>query len=64
MALDNNLFRRISFGGKQIDFGVKRKSRTPQVTLVRPCELQLGGELSLQFKVSNFDESKGFHVWP
>lgn len=64
MVLTTTCFAQISFGGKQIDFGVKRKKPgTPQVTLVGPASYDSGSKLSLQFKVSNFDESKGFHVY-
>src|ERR1700733_386107 len=64
MVLTTTCFAQISFGGKQIDFGVKRKKPgTPQVMLAGPASYESGSKLSLQFKVSNFDESKGFHVY-
>jgi hypothetical protein len=62
--LTTTCLAQISLGGKQIDFGVKRKKPgTPEVKLLGPASYDSGSKLSLQFKVSNFDESKGFHVY-
>ena len=54
----------ISLGGKNIDFGVKRK-RPPTATIVilNPATYSAGTTVSLQLKLSNFDESKGFHTY-
>jgi hypothetical protein len=64
MVLTTTCLAQLSIGGKQIDFGVKRKKPgTPEMKLLGPASYDSGSKLSLQFKVSNFDESKGFHVY-
>ncbi len=54
----------LSLGGKKIDFGVKRKKApTAEVILLNPATYTSGNNVSLQFKLNNFDESKGISVY-
>ena len=54
----------LSLGGKTIDFGVKRKKPpTAEVMLLSPATYTSGMKVSLQFKLNNFDESKGISVY-
>lgn len=53
----------LSLGGKKIDFGVKRKKTTAEVTLFNPATYTSGNTVSWQFKLNNFDESKGISVY-
>ncbi len=53
----------LSLGGKKIDFGVKRKKTTAEVILLNPATYLSGSAVSVQFKLNNFDESKGISVY-
>lgn len=54
----------LSLGGRTIDFGVKRKKPpTAEVILLSPATYTSGTKVSLQFKLNNFDESKGISVY-
>ena len=54
----------LSLGGNKIDFGVKRKKPpTAEVILLNPATYTSGSNVSLQFNLNNFDESKGISVY-
>jgi hypothetical protein len=59
-----NCSAQLSLGGKKIDFGIKRKkATTAEVILLNPATYTSGNKISLQFKLNNFDESKGISVY-
>jgi len=54
----------INVGGHQIGFGVKRKATgSPTVTLVSPTTYLAGTQVSIQFQLKDFDDSKGIKVY-
>jgi hypothetical protein len=64
MLLAASCSAQISIGGRNIDFGVKRKKpSSPTVKLLNPATYTAGTTVSIHLKVADFDESKGFSVY-